>query len=583
MARSGTALSPPRRTHRVVAIALAVLALVVAYLSFSTEDEPRRGDTGDGRPRNGRRVDSLPVVVATAASTEKDRAPVVSSGRERSINVRVLAEDGAPIAGAHVIAVPAELNPRRTLGEATSGSDGVAQLSVSARPAVVVGRAAGFLPAEAELGNTSSITLTLRKGRSLAGKLVRLDGTPAAGAVVASVGIGYGRRAMRGGAYRAHAGSGFARAETDSSGRFVLEGVGDERVMLYLEGGWRFVKQNADSGPVRWNTLRPIVRPGQSERTFVVWQTAFVAVHVVDADTSSEVARSFKFVHVTTRAAELDFIQGGPEIDRALGLGTAHFGTHVYQGRGLYLWAVKLRGEVPKTLPLRLQLDGYEAFDVDAGVVTNRDQLGSSTVPTVRAKRVAGTRMGQVDLQLDPSFPSDRFPSIPFGATRADGSHEGGVAERRGSSVYRATLRVGDYKWLVIGRTTLYRSDRFSITESGGGLLTLSREDTRSLQLLVAVQDRKGRPIHECGITVYQDIGERALRGIGDVECGAGPERWPREVVIRRAFLGANAMQDVILKIYRPGYETKAVNAVIDRERRVQRLSVILRAVGEVQ
>ena len=147
----------------------------------------------------GARAPQVPTPATPAGTAEAPPRPGPApqpSADARVVTGRVLSDDGAPVAGAEVVAwvAPAEDAGAYADSPVASGrtdEDGRYRLTgLPRRPLRLVARGAGHAPATASLPGAAiaAPTLRLAAGALLAGQVLRPDGRPASGAAVTLVG-----------------------------------------------------------------------------------------------------------------------------------------------------------------------------------------------------------------------------------------------------------------------------------------------------------------------------------------------------------------------------------------------------------
>ncbi|MEP6768468.1 MAG: carboxypeptidase regulatory-like domain-containing protein [Acidobacteriota bacterium] len=277
-------------------------------------------------------------------STEDVSLDDVHASAGVRLSGRVVDDEGEPVAGARVRAAGADIFSEQdstALSETKTGADG--SFSMDDAPAgtrTVVARASGFVQASLfQVDSKSDVKLTLKRGGTIRGVVLDVNGKPAAGAIVISEDQG---------------------AESDAQGAFRLTGI--EPGVRSVQAVWK------EDFAVRRDNLR--VRRGQEvEAPLRLVRAAAIAGTVIDETTRKPVAGA----RVAASSGGMAF--GRRRTERSLRA----------DGKGKF----RLNGLAARPYAVTASREGYISSTIN-GVSASTAAPGAVHLAMARAASVAG-------------------------------------------------------------------------------------------------------------------------------------------------------------------------------------------------
>ncbi len=267
-------------------------------------------------PEPGRARAAQPAAAAPQAPTPKPAAPVRPSDTERRLTVSgsVLNADGKPLAGAAVAVIGRARHSERggdlltegtrVFAQGRTGEDGRFRLSAAGISAdrlhnlFLVARGPGHGVSLTPLNPdrpTAEVAVRLKPERVIRGRLVDLQGQPAAGATVSVRWIGQSPNGMPSGVNFYNGPPGLAvwpaAVKTDAQGRFTLHGLSGEFTAGLSVAGERYAPQAIYLDPREFAT--------EVNRSLAPAQT--IEGQVLQADTGKPIPHALLTVYSSER------------------------------------------------------------------------------------------------------------------------------------------------------------------------------------------------------------------------------------------------------------------------------------------
>jgi hypothetical protein len=281
-----------RRVACVAALVVGALLALAFRLSVTSWTSTQRYDRAESRP-----------IVLDASGPEAASAPPSSPPAAHGLFVCAVMDDDTarPIDGATVLAV-ADRPGQHALGfrltetvltQALSDAQGTAILALPDAPPPTAVRAVarGFVPSEFTHEGTwpRGATILLRRGETLAGRVIDLRGRPVADLEVVATPTSLPRRASQ----LSMTGRGprqWVTARADADGKFELEGLATGYYYLDAKGdGWRAVEPRPDPDPAQRIENDVIVPAGRDDVQLKVEAIRTFRVLLIDADTGAPI------------------------------------------------------------------------------------------------------------------------------------------------------------------------------------------------------------------------------------------------------------------------------------------------------